>query len=234
MASTASGKAMVGLMSNLVRVLLVLTPWWLRRRLLMVFFKYDLAPTSHIGIAWIYPRRLVMEPFSRIGHLSICKGLDLMHLGENASIGRLNWITGFPLGDPRHFAGTPNRRPELHVERHAAITHRHLIDCTNCVTVGEHTTVAGFRSQLLSHSIDLSQSRQDAQPIQIGRYCFVGTSAVVLGGACLPDYSVLGAMSLLNKSHKEQHSLYAGVPATRIRELPRDLAYFTRVQGFVE
>ena len=92
----------------------------------------------------------------------------------------------------------------------------------------------GYQSQFLTHSIDIAASRQRAQPIRIGRYCFVGTRCVVLGGAVLPDSSVLGAASLLNKPHEESFVLYAGAPAQRIKNLPQDSAYFHRQRGFVE
>jgi acetyltransferase-like isoleucine patch superfamily enzyme len=116
---------------------------------------------------------------------------------------------------------------------HAAITNRHLIDCTDRVTIGKFTTIAGFQSQLLSHSIDIEKNRQDSKPICIGDYCFLGTNCVLLGGSALPDYSVLGAKSLLNKAHMETHRLYGGVPAKPLKELARDLAYFKRTEGFV-
>jgi hypothetical protein len=51
-----------------------------------------------------------------------------------------------------------------------------------------------------SHSIDLHECRQSSKPFAIGEYCFVGTGCVILAGSELPDYSVLGASSLLNRS----------------------------------
>jgi carbonic anhydrase/acetyltransferase-like protein (isoleucine patch superfamily) len=221
------------MMRNILRILLVILPWRLRRLLLILFFKYELDSTSRIGFAWAFPNRLVMGPYSQIGHLTVCKGLDLLQLGEHASIGRLNWITGFPSDGTRHFVELSGRTPELRVGDHAAITHRHLIDCTDSIVIGEFSTVAGFRSQFLSHSVNLESARQDTGRISVGRYCFVGTDCVVLGGSVLPDFSVLGAKSLLNKSFEDAYRLYAGVPASAVKELPRTAAYFTRETGFV-
>jgi acetyltransferase-like isoleucine patch superfamily enzyme len=174
-----------------------------------------------------------MEENSRIGHLTVCKNIDLLHLGAHAIIGQLNWITGFPSGPSRHFAHQADRCPELVVETHAAITSRHLIDCTARVRVGRFATVAGFRSQLITHSIDLAAGRQSAEPIEIGEYCFVGTNCVMLGGSSLPHHSVLGAQSLLNKKWDEPYRLYGGVPAKPLKELSREMEYFRRTEGFV-
>lgn len=220
-------------MKRLLAAFVVLLPWPLKRWCLTTFWKFQIDPTARIGLAWIFPKHLVMGPRSRIGHLTLCKGLTLLRLDERASIGRGNWITGFPAGPSKHFAHQPDRRPELIVERHAAITNRHLIDCTHSVTVGEFATMAGFATQILTHSIDLEHGRQSSEPIRIGAYSFVGTNCVLLGGSSLPDRSVLGAKSLLNKAHTEPLHLYAGVPAKPIKPLPADWKYFTRTDGFV-
>ncbi len=86
---------------------------------------------------------------------------------------------------------------------------------------------------MLTHSIDLQRSRQASRPITIGEYCFVGTNCVLLGGSALPDYSVLGASSVLNKAHTEMHWLYAGNPAQPVKALTGELQYFQRSAGFV-
>ncbi|MEJ7703280.1 MAG: hypothetical protein WKF47_06320 [Geodermatophilaceae bacterium] len=138
--------------------------WSVRRQFLEKQFGYSLHPSSRIGLAWVFPERLVMEANSSIGDLTVCKQIALLHLHENATIGRGNWITGFPLGPSQHFAGETDRRPELIVGAHSAITHRHLIDCTNSITIGKFTTFAGFQSQMLTHSIDIQQNRQASAP----------------------------------------------------------------------
>ena len=221
-------------MTTLLRALLVLLPWPLRRPLLARWYGYRLEADSHIGLAWVFPRELVLERGARIGHFTVVKGLDRLALGEHALIGRLNWISAFPLGmSSTQFAHLRERKPELLVAEHAAITNRHIVDCTERVSIGKFATVAGFRSQILTHSIDLTRCRQDAKPVTIGDYCFVGTACTILGGAALPSHSVLAAHSLLNKAQTEPYRLYGGVPAAAVKELAADLEYFRRSQGFV-
>lgn len=220
-------------MKTLLGFLSLLLPWGLRRSFLQNQFGYSLHPSSRIGFAWIFPRRLVLEEGARIGHLTVCKNIDLLHLGAHAIVGPLNWITGFPSGPSRHFAHQPDRRPELIVETHAGISSRHLIDCTARVRIGAFATIGGFRSQLLTHSIDFAAGRQTAEPIEIGEYSFTGTNSVVLGGSSLPHHSVLGAQSLLNKKWQDPYQLYAGVPAKPVKVLSPELAYFRRSEGFV-
>jgi acetyltransferase-like isoleucine patch superfamily enzyme len=217
----------------ILKALTLLLPWPLRRWALNSVFGYQIHPESRIGFSWVFPQRLKMEAHSKIGHLTVCKGLELLEVGSHASIGRGTWITGFPRNGSKHFEHQVKRVPSLLVGEHASITNRHLIDCTNSVSIGAYSILAGFRSQILTHSIDLEMNRQSSAPITIGNYCFIGTDCVLLGGSVLPDNSVLGAKSLLNKSYSEGFWLYAGNPARPVKPLAQDLQFFTRRNGFV-
>ncbi len=209
-------------------------PWFLKRPLLQSLLGYRLHPTARIGLSLIAAEQVELGEGARIGNLNVVKGLQRLELGPHAIIAQLNWITGFPTGPSKHFAHQPERKPELILGAHSAVTNRHLIDCTNRVTIGHHTTVAGFRSQIMTHSIDLAAGRQHSQPVDIGAYCFVGTGCIVLPGAKLPDYCVLGAGAVLPHPVEETYTLYAGVPAQPVKKLNKDDRYFTRAVGFVE
>src|SRR4029077_14251611 len=140
--------------------------------------------------------------------------------------GCLSGSTAFPSESTRHFAHQPDRRPELILGANAGISSRHLIDCTARVRIGAFAPVAGFRSQFVTHSIDLEAGRQSSEPIEIGDNSFVGTDSVILGGSNLPHHSVLGAQSLLNKKWETPFHLYSGVPAKPLQELPHETEYF--------
>lgn len=220
--------------SLLFKLGICLLPWPYKRFFLQVFFGYQLHPDSYISLAWVYPKKLILQKGASIGLLTVCKGVEEILLEEYATIGRLNWITGLPLSEKKHFSHQPERLPSLILKKYASITHRHLIDCTNRVEIGELTTFAGFRSQILTHSIDIKTNRQSSAPVYIGEKCFIGSGCILLPGSALPNASILGAMSLLNAKHEEMHSLYGGVPAKKIKSLDPQSLYFHRTQGFVE
>lgn len=218
----------------LLKLLTYLLPWSLRRLALQSWFGFKIHPTARIGLAWIFPQSLIMEANTRIDHLTVAINLNSIEMKQNSIIGRGNWITGFPLqGESLHFQHQQNRQPNLIMGESSAITKNHHLDCTDQIIVGKFSTIAGYGSQLLTHSIDLVDCRQDSTPITIGEYCFVGTNVVVLGGSQLPSRSVLGAKSLLNKNYSTEWTLYGGVPAKPLTEIPRDAKYFTRPTGFV-
>ena len=222
-------------MKRLIVMASVLLPWAIRRLVLKWVAGYELHASSRIGLSIIAPRRLVMKSGSVIGHFNVCKGLDLLEMGEKSSIARLNWITGFPSPSPagQHFHHETDRRSELILEEGSGITSRHLIDCTNRVTLGRFSNVGGFRCQLMTHSVELVEGRQGSAPISLGAYSLVGTNCVLLGGTRLPDYSVLSASSLLNRTYEETYMLYGGVPARPIKPIPADAGYFTRTDPYI-
>ena len=209
-------------------------PWPIRRRILGAVFGYRIHPSARIGLSWIFPQHLEMAPGSRIGHFNVAVHLAKIELGENATIERSNWITGMSPDHPVHFRHLPDRDPSFVVGAHSAITKKHHFDCTDRIEIGSFTTVAGYHSQFLTHSIDVIKNRQDCAPIVIGDHCFIGTNVVALGGSRLPDCCVLAAKSLLNKPHAAPGFIYGGTPADKLKPLPSDAGYFKRRVGFVE
>ncbi len=209
-------------------------PWFIRRSLLNKMFGYKIDPKAYIGFAWIFPKQLHMAAGSKIDHFSVAIHLDLIEMETNTIIGRSNWITGFPAeSNSLHFKHQDGRRAQLIMRENSAITKNHHLDCTNLIEIGRFSTIAGYNSQLLTHSINIIHNRQDSAPIFIGEYTFVGTNVVVLGGSRLPDNSVLGAKSLLNKNYSKKWTLYGGVPARELQEIPVGAKYFSRAEGFV-
>jgi acetyltransferase-like isoleucine patch superfamily enzyme len=211
-----------------------LFPWRIKRWMLKKLYHFDLHPTARIGLAWVYPKHLRMGKDARIDHFTVAIYLDAIELGDHAMIGRSNWITGFPSNSDDHFAHQKDRHPQLTIGEHSAITKNHHLDCTHEIRVGRFTTIAGYQSQLLTHSIDIVAGRQHSEPIEIGDYCFVSTRCIILGGGRLPSQSVLAAGAVLNKAFDAPFSLYGGVPARCIKELPKEARYFHRTTGYVQ
>lgn len=219
----------------IVKLLIIHLPWCLKRWCLQHLCGYKIDRSAHIGWAFVFPHHLEMAAGARIGHFTTAIHLDRIVMGENSTIGRSNWITGFPTGtDSKHFAHDKTRCSELIIGREAAITKHHHIDCTNTIRIGAFTTIAGYNSQFLTHSIDVYEGRQDSHPITIGERCFVSTGVKILGGAVLPSYSVLAAGAVLAKPYEEEWTMYGGIPAVAKKTIPHDAKYFTRERGYVD
>lgn len=221
-------------MRLLWQLLILPLPWFLRRPLLGLLPGTTLAAGARIGKSLILAQEISLAEGAIIGHCTVVKGLHRLSLGKGSRIGNLNWITAVPKNTLPFFAHLPDRDPSLILDEQAAVTHRHLIDCTGGVSIGAFATFAGWHSQVISHSFDFRASRQDAEPIRIGRYAFVGSRCILLKGSSLPDRSVLGAGSVFESDDEAPLGLFRGNPAVRSGELPEDLGYFQRTSGFIE
>lgn len=221
-------------MKTFIKFLLIFLPWRIKKYILRKFFNYKIHPTARIGLSYIYPQYLEMKEHSFIGHFNVGIHLDKIIIGSYSRIGRSNWITGCSTTKKsKHFSHQKDRKSELIIGNHTAITKNHHIDCTSQIKIGNFTTIAGYNSQLLTHSIDIYENRQDSHPIEIGDYCFTGTRSTLLGGCKLPSYSVLGAGAVLTQAFNKEWIIYGGVPAKPKKEIPQTAKYFSRKQGFI-
>lgn len=59
--------------------------------------------------------------------------------------------------------------------------------------------------------------RVDNRPVYLGKHTIVGAGAIVLPGARLNTGVAIGALSLVSDEVYEEFSIYAGVPAKRIK-----------------
>lgn len=221
-------------MRKLILILLVIFPSRIKIYLYRLIFKWDIDASAKIGFSLLLCEKVLIKKGSKIGNLTVVKGLSMLQLDEYSSLGSLNWVTGFPLIRSHHFEMDKGRIPKLHIKEHGAITVRHIIDCTDSVTIGKFTTFAGFRSQILTHSINIKQSRQRCSPIYIGDYCFIGTGSILLPGSRVPDKSILASGAVLGEVLDEIGCLYGGVPAKFIKKIDtQNYKYMNRSKGFV-
>lgn len=212
----------------------VLLPGSGRRLLYRLLLGYTFDQGASLGRAFIRVGALHMGEDSRIGHFTIIRNVDRVSLGKNARIGTFNWIYGFPAGPSKHFAEEADRASELILEEQSSLTSRHIVDCTNRVTIGAFSTVAGFYSQILTHGIDIRTGRQTSRPITIGRYCLIGSGSLILKGSVVPEGAVVAAGSTFRGTPEQQHCIYSGIPAVPTRELEATMPYFTRSTGPID
>ena len=198
-------------MKLLIQILMMVLPQPIRRFLYQRLFGFKIHHTARIGFSLVLCDELVMEEHSYISHFTIIKPIDRLIMCPYARIGSLNFITGYNTKETGYakkigfYKHVNDRKCELILKEDAAITSRHFIDCNGGVYMGEHSLLAGIRSTILSHAIDFKNCLQDVQPVVIGSYAFVGTGCILLKGTNIPDYSIVGAGSVVNKLYTENH-----------------------------
>jgi serine acetyltransferase len=213
-----------------IAILLVLLPWRLRAVVYRHIFGWHIARTARVGFSlFLHVQQVTLGDGARIGHLNVFRSLRSVDIASEAEVGSLNWFTSSPKlmkEDPDGIAAS------LVLGTHSAITSRHYVDCPGGVHVGAFTTVAGVRSTILSHQIDIRQSKQTVSPVIIGDYCMIGSNSCLLPGAKIPDQTVVALGSVVHGRLEKSRFLYAGVPARPVHAV--EGAYFDRLTGRVD
>jgi acetyltransferase-like isoleucine patch superfamily enzyme len=203
-----------------------------RATLYRMLCRYSIAHDATIGLSLISASRVDIASRCRVGHFSFVRNVEHLSLASECRIGTFNWIFGM-LPSSRHFAEETDRVSALVMHQGSSITSRHIVDCTNTVTIGAFSTVAGFYSQILTHGIDIGNNRQVSSPVTVGKHAMIGTRAVILKGAHVPDRAVVGAGSVFRGTPDSTGGLWSGVPARRVLDLDQSSPYFTRRDGHV-
>jgi acetyltransferase-like isoleucine patch superfamily enzyme len=202
-----------------------------RQTILRKMFGHEVHPSARIGLCFIQVEHLYMAEGSGIASLTLIRGLRECLLHEEVDIGRFNWITAIPLGG-EFFQKVEDRDPSLEIGFGSVILHRHIVDCNAKVTIGELSGLAGYRTTLLTHGVDITTNSQTATPVTIGDRTMIASNCVLLGGAVVPEYSILSAGSTIRNAFTEP-GLYSGVPAKRVGDLPQDAAFFHRTTKMI-
>jgi acetyltransferase-like isoleucine patch superfamily enzyme len=223
----------MGNVARKIRVMaLLLTAVLPRRAKIAVYrtvFRYEVDGSARIGLCFLDAKDVLIGPGCRIGHFTVVRRLPQLVLADHATIGQWNWITCGEFFTGGRSEVPPPPQQGLFIERHAALTSRHYVDCAGGVFIGQFTTVAGVRSTLLTHQIDL-EARQVCKPIRIGDYCYIGSDVKFVPGACVPDRCIIGMGAVVVGTLPECGGLYAGVPARYLRPVEAG-EYFTRAVG---
>jgi carbonic anhydrase/acetyltransferase-like protein (isoleucine patch superfamily) len=218
----------------IVQVLCFVLPWVLRRLILRTVLRFDVDRTARIGFSVILADKVELAAHSKLGHFTYVGTLDSLQLGEKSYIGNFNWITGlasrfkFP-----HYGDFPNRRSALTMGSNSMIGHRHLLDCTDTIELGEFSLLAGYRSQLLTHGIEPVACRQTCAPIKIGAFTMVGAGCLILKDVDVPKCCVVSAGAVIRKIEAEPYSLLAGNPAVVVRKFDESARLFSRTEAVI-
>jgi len=95
------------------------------------------------------------------------------------------------------------------------------------ITVGAETSFGYDVKLVTGKHVDIGEAQRtgvqfhhvpDGRDITIGRNCFIGTGAIIIGPVRIGDYVVVGAGSVVTRDLLDR-GFYAGVPAVKLRDL---------------
>ncbi|HEY1653199.1 MAG TPA: hypothetical protein VGG09_15040 [Acidimicrobiales bacterium] len=200
-------------------------PMPLKRIVAKWVYRWDIHPTAYIGPSVLVVQHLSMGPGAAIGARNVITNLNELRMAEGAAIGSGNLIKGWWDHPTDHLT---ERNPAIFLGEHSQIASYHYIDCVDTLELGPHAAIAGFRSTVLTHSIDVVRDRYVAGPVVLGSHAGVMSGCMLLAGTQIPSRCIVSAGSVVTTKLKQELTFYRGNPAEAVRSLPDTLRYFHR------
>ncbi len=210
--------------------LTILLPNRLKLAVLRYVFRWEIDPTVTIGFTlFVNIGHICLGPHVHIGHGNVLRNLRHVEIGAHARIGQWNWISA-----AEAFSSTPEHqgRRTLIMGSHTAVTSRHYLDCSGGIHIGAFSIVAGVRSTLLTHQVNIELAQQTTVPITVGEYCFIGSDVRITPGSRIPDRCVIAMGAVVVGALPDTDTVYAGVPARPLKHIG-EAAYFSREKGYI-
>lgn len=157
---------------------------------------------------------IVLGDNVQIAGFNLVHRLAALEMATGSRMNSFNWITGARTGS-------------LRMGRNAAITRLHFFEASGGVNIGENTIVAGRGSHFFTHGIS-SNNLDDVRPIEIGAWCYVGSSSRFVPGSGVSRGTFVGMGSIVAKRFHDEFVLIAGNPAEVRKRLSPSDTYFDR------
>lgn len=170
----------------------------------------------------LYPRPLRVRGLGAASVIMLPRRIDgapYVHVGDDVIVQPHSWIAAVTS------YGEQRWQPEVRIGHHCRIGRHAVITAIERVELGDGC--------LLSEQVFISDHAHGAQPgpvspgrqplvprgaVVLGRHCFIGIRACIMGGVTLGDYCVVGANAVVTHSFPAG-SVLAGAPARLVRSL---------------
>jgi acetyltransferase-like isoleucine patch superfamily enzyme len=184
----------------------------------------DMCKIGHFNLISC-PGSLRLLPGAEVRHGNLIRGLSSVVLGKGSRISWLNWIAGPPVSVK--FPSAPDRDPSFRLGDYSGLVLKHRIDCSDRVTIGDFSLMAGRRSYVLTHLIDAEIDDTVTRPVTIGHHCLLGAEILIQAGSSIPNKTVVAPRASVWGSPGEPEQLIGGVPAVPVKSY-EGYAFFTR------
>lgn len=113
---------------------------------------------------------------------------------------------------------------KLTIDEKAFVNYENYFDCTDEIHIGKNVWI-GMRCTFITSSHEIENCQQRAgkiisAPININDGCWIGANVTILPGTVVGVGTVVAAGAVVTKDC-DPNSLYAGIPAKKIRELDK-------------
>jgi lipopolysaccharide O-acetyltransferase len=164
------------------------------------------------GIGGMGRRSVVMLP-RRL------QGAGHVHIGSDVVVQAHAWIAAIDRWGDAVYAPRIAIADHVRIGSHAVITAVEQVEIGEGCLLSEHVFMSDHVHETVPGPVPPTrQPLAKRGPVRIGRHCFIGIRACIMGGVTLGDYCVVGANSVVTRSFPAG-SVVAGAPARLLKSL---------------
>ena len=191
-------------------------------------FGHDIHPSAHIGPNLVVGVvKFEIGQTAAIGPFNVFRGLGLVRLSEYSIVNSWNWISAHPV-----YRNVDSNAGTLFLGTCARIGSRNYLDTSGTIVIKAFSYVGGNKCLLQTHEPHFATDQQSVGRITVGHHSMVGSRAVLLKGAELPDESLLAANSTLVGANRElRKGLYAAPRGVEAQDRGRVVLRNTYTMG---
>jgi hypothetical protein len=108
------------------------------------------------------------------------------------------------------------------IETSPGFSNGNYIQALGKIYIGDYTQIAPNVGIITGNHDLYDNSKHIIKEVNIGKYCWIGMSAVILPGVKLGDYTIVAAGSIVTKSFEDGYCVIGGNPAKLIKTLERE------------
>ncbi len=193
--------------------------------LVLKMMGHEIGKNVYIGMSILNVEKITLKDGVKIKSFNYLKSLYHLTMMEKSAIdGWLNWFTA----SKKHNYGQEGFGCITIGER-SRILSRHYLDLQEQIMIGKNCLIAGSNSTFYTHTVVADPfHRQTNKPIIIGDYCYIASHCIVLPGAAVGSFTLVGAGSVITKNFLDKnYVLIAGNPASVKKSYPKDAKFFT-------
>ncbi|WP_117168564.1 hypothetical protein [Paraliobacillus sediminis] len=193
-------------MKKMFLIISVIFPNSLKIFLYKHLLKWKIGKNVKIGLSIIDAQNVVLEDNVRIGHFNIFKGLKNIVFKNNSYMLNLNYV-GSALYDESGW----NR--EINVGEQTGIMSRHFFDASGGIYISDNVVIAGRSSEFWTHQKANGEFGLIPKSVTIGSNSYIAAHVLFAPGVSIPNSTIVGLGSVINKVYNEEKLLLVGNPA---------------------
>jgi acetyltransferase-like isoleucine patch superfamily enzyme len=125
---------------------------------------------------------------------------------------------------PVHFTSSVSNPNNIYcgIETCPGYSPGNYIQAIGKIYIGDYTQIAPNVGIISANHDIYDNAKHVTKDVKIGKYCWIGMGAIIMPGVILGDFTIVGAGSIVTKSFEDGYCIIGGNPAKEIKKIEKE------------